>query len=145
MAWIALAESHVMDRLPEGERVALEAAGEADSAPARLPGILSQITSLIRGKVAACDKNRGRMGAPGTIPEECLFVGATLAREALIASQPTPEGVTDPRREEIKQAYAFLDKIASCDVAIADSSGNYPGEPIDTAQALWGGNRRECW
>lgn len=134
-----------MDRLSEDERSAYEAAGEDGSALPRLPGILSQITTLIRGKVAACDKNRGRMGAAGTIPEECVFIGATLAREALVASQPTPEGVTDPRREEIKQAHSFLDKIASCDVAIADDSGNYPGEPIDTSQALWGGNRRECW
>lgn len=145
MAWIALAESHVMDRLSEDERAAYEAAGEEEGATDRLPGILIQITAKFRGAIAACDKNRGRMGPSGTLPEEAIFDAATLARDALAASLPTPEGATELRTKETNQAEEFLKRVASCDIAIADDSGNYPGEPIDTAQALWGGNRRECW
>jgi len=134
-----------MDRLSEDERAALEAAGEESEAPARLPGIILQVVSLVRGKVAACKENRGRMASSGMIPDECLFAATTIAREALIASQPTPEGVTDPRKEEIRQAYLYLEKVASCDVAIADNSGNYPGEPITSPSVLFGGCERHCF
>lgn len=139
MPWITLTEEDVLARLSNDERDALEAAGEEEGAEARLPGIIRQVISLIWGKVAACADNRGRMGSSGTIPEECLFHATTICREALVASQPTPEGVTDPRKEEIRQAHLFLDQVAACKVAIADNSGNFPGEPIDTGISSFGG------
>lgn len=123
----------------------MEAAGEATPNPERADGILRTVTGMIRGKVAACDKNVSRMGPDGTIPEELEFIGYTIARTALIGSQPTREGLTDVRTREIQDAYDYLDSVAACDVAIPDDSGNYPGEPASPTFALYGGNPRECF
>lgn len=140
MPWITITEDDVLDRLSDEERDELESVGEEEGAEERLPGIIRQVIALVRGKVAACTDNRGRMGPAGTIPEECLFHATTICREALVASQPTPEGVSDPRKEEIRQAHLFLGEVASCKVAIADQSGNFPGEPVNLSGSCFGGS-----
>jgi phage gp36-like protein len=140
MPWITITDNDVLARITDDERDSIEEVGESGVSPAkRLPGIIRQVTAMIRGKVAACSDNRGRLGPSGTIPEECLYHACTICRDSLVASQPTPEGVTDPRKEELRQAYAYLNQVASCEVAIADNSGNYPGEPIDPLPPAIGG------
>lgn len=134
-----------MDRISDQEKQVMEAAGEVTPNPERLPGILRTVTALIRGKVAACDKNVSRMGPSGTIPEECEWAGYTIARESLVGTQPTPGGLSDIRTREIQAARDYMDSVATCDVAIPDDSGNYPGQPESPSYALYGGNPRECF
>jgi hypothetical protein len=145
MPWVTLTVSGFLDRISDQEMEVMEAAGEGNPNPERIDGILRQVTAQVRGKVAACDKNVSRMGPAGTIPEECEFAAYTIARHALIASQPTREGMSDMRTREIQDAYDYLDAVAACDVAIPDDSGNYPGQPASPTFALYGGNPKECF
>lgn len=138
MAWIILTEKHILDRFSEDERDSVESAGDQDCTTKRLPGIIDQITAFVRGQVAACSQNIGRMGPPGTIPAECVYHAATLARESLIATQPTLEGVLSNRERELNAANDYFPRVASCDVAIADDSGQYPGEPVSVCAAFGG-------
>lgn len=145
MPWATLTVEGFLDRISDNEKRVMEKAGEVTPNPERIDGILRQVTAQVRGKVAACDKNVSRMGPSGTIPEECEFAAYTIARHALIASQPTREGLSDMRTREIQDAIDYLDAVAACDVAIPDDGGNYPGQPESPSFALYGGNRKECF
>jgi len=126
MSWIALTEAHVLTRLSELEKAAYEDAGESSPPADRLTGILEQVTALVRGKVASCDENLGKLGSAGTIPEECLWAAATIARGSLAASLPLAEGETDPRAEEARKAHQILDQVAACEIRIEDEGGSIP-------------------
>ena len=146
MSWIPITVDDVLDRICDNENDAYEETGEAlPVVRERLPGIIAQVTSHVRGKVAACSKNTGKMGAAGTIPDECLFSAIAIIRHALISTQPTAQGITENREKELEAANKFLDQVASCDVAITDPSGNYPGEPIDTLTPAYGGKKLLCF
>ena len=107
MAWITLTSEHVKDRLAFDELNAIEATGGGDGD--RLTGILAQVTSLVRAKVAACDDNS--IGDAGTIPEECLHAAATLAKHDLRATLPsTGLDESDLRADEYRAAQDFYRK-----------------------------------
>lgn len=125
MSWITLAESHVLDRLSTDERDAIEAAGE-DSSTDKLAGILTQVTALVRGKVATCDENLPKMGADGTIPDELLWAAATIARDSLVASLPVSESDSEERKAEARRANELLDQAARCEMRIEDSNDTIP-------------------
>jgi len=112
---------------------AYEEAGDSSGLTTNLAGILAQVTGLVRGKVAACRDNLGKLGAAGTIPEECVFAAATIARDALVGSLPLSEGATEVRREELRRAHEFLDSVAACKVRV-------DGEEVtEAATGVWGG------
>lgn len=123
MAWITIAESDVLNRLSDGEKTAFELAS-GNSTPSRLAGILSQVTALVRGKVASCKDNRGNMGDTGTIPDELLWAACTIARHSLISNLPTFDEQPDARNRELDQAYKQLDDVASCEFGIASPDGS---------------------
>ncbi|MEM9235193.1 MAG: hypothetical protein AAGB14_00340 [Verrucomicrobiota bacterium] len=137
MSWVTLTESDVLARLSENEKTCYEETGEESPAD-RLTGIILQVTALVRGKVASCDENLGKLGAAGTIPSECLWAAATIARGSLVASLPLEEGETDPRSEELKKAHAILDQVAACELRIEDPSGTIP-EAADSGAGSYGG------
>jgi len=137
VAWITLTSDHVRDRLAFDEINAIEATGGGDGD--RLSGILTQVTSLVRAKVAACDDNS--IGDAGTIPEECLHAAATLAKHDLRATLPSTglEDEGDLRADEYRAAQDFLSEVASCNIGIENpdgesiggrESGCYGGDPI---------------
>lgn len=136
MSWITLTEDHVKARLAADELDVIEATGGGSGD--RLPGIISQVTSLVRAKVAACHKNT--LGESGTIPEECLHAAATIAKHDIRASLPSTgsEDEGDMRKEEYREAINFLRDMASCKIAITtdgvtvegQASGCYGGDPL---------------
>lgn len=136
MSWITLTPAHVKDRLAEDELIAIEATGGGDGD--RLSGIITQVTSLVRAKVATCSDNA--MGSAGTIPEECLHAAATIAKHDLRASLPTTgsEDEGNLRANEYREAMNFLNQVAKCEIGIADDggaiggrdTGNYGGQPL---------------
>lgn len=143
MSWITITADHVLSRLAQGELDAVQETGNTtDSALAtyndKLAGILSQVTSMVRGKVASCRDNLPKLGPDGTIPEECLFAACTIARDALVGSLPLSEGATEVRKEELREAYRLLNSVASCEIRIADATGIIP-EAAESSFASFGG------
>lgn len=138
MSWITLAASHVLDRCSTDERDAIEAAGE-DSSTDKLAGILTQVTALVRGKVATCSENLAKMGEAGTIPDELLWAAATVARESLVASLPVSESDSEERKAEMRRANDLLDQASRCEIRIADSDGEIP-ESEDGGAGEYGGS-----
>jgi hypothetical protein len=135
MSWVTLSSTHVLARLTTDERDAFEAVGE-DSSTDKLAGIIAQVTALVRTKVASCAQNT--MGPAGTIPDGCIYHAVSLCRAGLVASQPTQEGVTDPRAVETREANRFLDQVAKCDVLIEAPDGGFPGETADATPSYGG-------
>lgn len=138
MAWVALAASDILDRCSSLERDNLELAGE-DASTDRLAGIIGQVTSLVRGMVAACDDNLGKIGPDGTIPNELLWAAATIARASLVNSIPIADGETDPRAEELKQANRQLEAVAACKLRIESPDGGLP-ESATAGSGFYGGS-----
>src|SRR5687768_6805535 len=107
MPWIAIAETDVLDRLADEERDSYEEAGEGEGATARLPGIMAQVTNLIRGAIAQNSSNY--LGSDGTLPDAAIYHAATLCRQSLIGTQPTSEGETNPREREERAAWRYIE------------------------------------
>lgn len=135
MSWITLTTDHIKARLAEDELLAIEATGGGTGD--RLTDIITQVTSLVRSKVAACHKN-DELGPSGTIPEECLHSAATLAKHDIRSSLPTTGSADegDLRREEYRSAMDFLNDVASCKIGIETPSGNIGGR----ASGCYGGD-----
>jgi hypothetical protein len=124
MSWISLTSAHIKARLAEEELDAIEDTGGGDGD--RLTGIIDQVTSLVRAQVAACHKNI--LGPAGTIPEECLHAAATIAKHDIRASLPST-GVDDSdlRKDEYRDATAFLKSVAQCEIGIENDGGGIAG------------------
>ena len=129
MSWVTLSSVHVLARLTTDERDAFEAVGEAASTD-KLGGIIAQVTALVRSKVMSFSANTA--GADGTIPMGALYHAVSLCRAALVAAQPTMEGSTDPRAEETRQAYLYLDQVAKGEVLVtlSEATGVCGGESL---------------
>ena len=123
MSWVTLSTAHVLARLTTDERDAFEAVGETASTD-KLGGIIEQVTALVRSKVASFSGNTP--GEDGTIPPGALYHAVSLCRAALVAAQPTMEGSTDPRAEETRQAYLYLDQVAKGEVLVTSPEGVFP-------------------
>lgn len=139
MSWITLNEDHLKARLARGELEAYQDAADQDGEGVnQVEGILTQVTSLVRGKVASNQENLGKLGPAGTIPDECLHAACTIARDSLVASLPISSGDTETRKEELKMAHKFLDQVADGKVRIEDAAGTIP--EASTNAASYGGS-----
>lgn len=127
MSWIAPTVAHLKARLSKDEMDSyVDADGQAAGGIDVISGIIEQVTAMVRGKVASCRDNLGKLGVAGTIPEECLFAACTIARDALVGSLPLSEGSTELRREELRKAHDFLSAVAKGEVRIENPAGNIP-------------------
>lgn len=135
--WLALEESHVLSRLSTEELDQYEASGE-QSPSGKLSGIIDQVTSRVRGRVAACDANLIKMGPDGTIPSELLWAASTIARNSLAAVLPTRLGEDKIREDETRRAEKDLDDASSCKLRIAGPDGTIPETQVDSG-GVYGG------
>ena len=133
MAWVTLTTDHVKSRLAEDEIYAIEETGGGDGA--RLTGIISQVTALVRAKVAGCENNT--LGDAGTIPEEALHAACAIARHNLSTTVSSAMGEEEAkaRLTEYRDAMTFLTDIAECKIKIT----NADGEVVEQATGLYGG------
>ena len=140
MAWLALTEDHIKARISVDELDAyLEAGKQLENGVEPVAAIIDQVTTMVRSYVASNADNLPKMGAAGTIPDECLLAAATIARGSLIGSLPLSEGATEIRKEELRNAHSYLKSVASGDIRISDMSSDYPEEP-SAANASYGGS-----
>lgn len=119
MSWITFTAEHVRARctsreIETYEAIAAVSQDNPDGSPApdgsRIDSIVEQVCNRFRGAIRS-NPQVTAMGATGTLPDFCIFDAATLAKSALIALNPVPEGMTDPRREEIRSAEKMLESL----------------------------------
>ena len=117
MAWITLTEANIKDRLSANEIESWDDAGQdVGSEVSRIPGIITQVTSLVRGRVATCRDSQ--LGLAGLIPEELLWSAATIAKNMILNSIPTGVEIAQERSDENRRAHEMLDQAADCKLSI---------------------------
>jgi hypothetical protein len=118
MAWIALTEADITSRLSVNELETWDDAGQDEgSEVSRIPGIITQVTGLVRGRVSACRDNQ--LSTAGLIPEELLWAAATIAKYMMLNSIPAiADSSQDERKEENRRAHDMLDQAAKCELLI---------------------------
>lgn len=137
MPWVKFTADHIRDRVSDDEVDVCERIGSSDEGGSKIDRIVSQITSLVRGKCLA-NADIEFVGPDGTIPDFCVFHAATMGMNALLGLPPVAEGMTDPRREAQRDAVKFLDGLKdmakaafdAAPVSLATSSASYGGEPL---------------
>lgn len=115
MAWTTLNESQLEDLLSGAEKAALKAflaSGQENP----VPGILARVAGLVRGKIAANDKNT--LGEGDTLPATLLDSALVIARHRLLNRLPMPALLTEGRRNEYRDAMKILDDVASGGMAV---------------------------
>ena len=140
MPWVTFSDTDVKARLAvrELETYQETATAEDDDTPGvedRLPIIVSQILGQFRGHIRA-NPQVTELGPDGTLPDFCIGPAAVLARLALIGMNPVQEGMTDPRRDEYRDAAKLLESLRSINpqaFAITDPVGA-------SASASYGGS-----
>jgi len=117
MAWIQLTENDIRSRLSANEIESWNDAGQdAGAEVSRIPGIITQVTSLVRGRVATCRDSQ--LGLAGLIPEELLWSAATIAKNMILNSIPTGVEIAQERSDENRRAHEMLDQAADCKLSI---------------------------
>jgi hypothetical protein len=141
MPWVTFTADHVRARLAARELevyqdTATEDAG--DTPEQRLDSIVSQVCDQFRGAIRMNPRVTA-IGAAGTLPDFCIAHAAVVARVALVGMNPVPEGMTDPRRDEYREAMKFLERLKDAPASLFDetagsapssSGGSYGGSPL---------------
>ena len=146
MPWAAFTVDHVRARLAARELEVYEetarleypeGGGETEvpaDSPDRLSQIVAQVCNQFRGAIRA-NPLASTMGPAGTLPDFCIAHAAVVARVALLGMNPVPEGMTDPRRDEYREAMKFLEGLKSAPASLfAEEPPSSPGAPC------YGGN-----
>jgi hypothetical protein len=119
MAWNSLNSDDLLSALTQPER---DLFGTGDSGPGsgdRLDSIVLWVVDMVRGKVAACAKNRDAMGPNGTIPAELYGDAVAIARFQLLTSFPAGKMfLDDARMRAYTDALKHLDDAAACTLAV---------------------------
>lgn len=140
MPWVTFSTGHVRARLAARElEVYQDTAVEdsAETAEQRLESIVAQVCDQFRGAIRM-NPLVTAIGPAGTLPDFCIAHAAVVARVALVGMNPVPEGMTDPRRDEYREAMRFLGGLKDAPAALFDETagssasggGSYGGRPM---------------
>lgn len=109
MAWITLTASHLLARLTESERAAMDEKDLADGQTSPVTAILSAVAGKVRRAVA---KGGGALDAvAATIPDELLDAAISIARYRLCCRFPAAL-LNEDRRKEYDNAEMELRDVA---------------------------------
>lgn len=146
MPWVTFTADDVKARLAARElevyeetarREYPEEGGEAEvppDGPDRLEQIVRQVLGQFRGAIQA-NPFVATQGPEGTLPEACIAYAAVVARVALVGMNPVPEGMTDPRMEEYREAMRFLRDLRTAPASMFEDAG-----PTAAGGSSFGGN-----
>lgn len=115
MSWITITDADLLRVLAGPELEGYRAAALATAQPDPVAETIAEVTQLIRGKVAACERNR--LGAGNTIPQE-LKVAALDILAVRIPMRAAGTNPTNSRKEAMEAAMKLLDDTAACKFAI---------------------------
>jgi hypothetical protein len=137
VSWITFTAADVKARLSARELAAYEeTAAEGDEeAIDRMQVVVDQVLASFRGSIRA-NPNVTAMGEAGTLPDFCILHAAVLARHGLIGLNPVPEGMTDPRRDEVREANTFLKDLRTMS---SQAFGEDPPTTTASSSASYGG------
>jgi len=124
MPWITLVEDDLKSGLTGPELTAVKTAALAAGQPAVVAEILTQVTTEVRGRVAACARNV--LGEAGTIPDECKSAAVDVAVYRICKRLPGKAVLTQERIDANNNAIEFLRDVARCDVAIVPPATEAP-------------------
>lgn len=125
--WVALQALDLLSGLtsPEYNAVRTAAIGGGQTGDSIVAEILGQVTTEVRGRVAACPKNP--LGLAGTIPDECKAAAVDLAIYRICKRIPGKAVLTQERTDANSQAISFLRDVAACSVALVPPVDIAPG------------------
>lgn len=125
--WITLQAADLLSGLtsPEYNAVRTAAIAGGQTGDSIVAEILSQVTTEVRGRVAACAKNT--LGEAGTIPDECKAAAVDVAIFRICKRIPGKAVLTQERIDANSQALAFLRDVADCGVALVPPTTAAPG------------------
>lgn len=113
-AWIPITEADILTALTAQER-SIFGTGAAGNTPTdRVPGILEDVTALVRSYIASCDRNV--MAADtATIPRMAMHHALAIARWRILTALPkyVPG---EARKEEYERAISFFEEMAKCKI-----------------------------
>jgi hypothetical protein len=119
MGWNSLNADDLKSALTQPEIDLFEQGASESSSPARLDDIVGWVVDQVRGKVAACAKNRDAMGPNGSIPAELYGDAIAIARFQLLTSFPAGKMfIDDARMRAYTDALKHLDDAAACTLAV---------------------------
>jgi phage gp36-like protein len=113
-AWVAITEDDLKTALTVKEREIFGMGVGGDTPTDRVPGILSDVTALVRSYIASCERNV--MDVDSTlIPRMALHHALAIARWRVLTALPkyVPG---DARKEEYERAIAFCEELAKCKI-----------------------------
>jgi hypothetical protein len=117
--WNALNADDLLSAVTGPERKLF---GTGDAAPGtgdRLDAQVGWVVDQVRGKVAACAKNRDAMGPNGTIPSELYGDAIAILRYQFLNSFPAGKMFLDEgRTRAYTDALKHLDDAAACTLAV---------------------------
>ena len=140
MSWITLTPNDLTERLTAPEYSAIKTAATG-SFGNPVPDVLAGVVAEVRGRVAACARNR--LGPEGTIPEELRATALAIARWRVLSRLPGVGSLQDDaRRHEYQDALALLGDVAACRFAIVQPAETADGETGGAAAELAVSSRR---
>ena len=122
MSWITFSVDDIKSRLSARELLVYEETSRVeydelsgqnlvpDGTPERIVAIHSQTLGQFRGAIRS-NPRVASLGPDGTLPDFCIAWASIIARVGLIALNPIQEGVTDPRRDEYRDAVKGLESL----------------------------------
>lgn len=113
MAWRALTETDIKTRLSGPELAAFRAVALATGQTDPVAAVITQVTDLVRGYIAACPSNR--LGEEGTIPTK--LIGPSVDMMVIEIQSRAAGKVIDPdgnRKEANRTAMSILRDVAAC-------------------------------
>lgn len=113
-AWIPITEDDLKNALTVKERDIFGMAVSGDTPTDRVPGILSDVTALVRSYIASCERNVMDVDA-SLIPRMAMHHALAIARWRVLTTLPkyVPG---DARKEEYERAMTFFEEMAKCKV-----------------------------
>lgn len=117
MAWRAITESDVLQRISGDELSALRASALADGQEDPVAEHIAQVTDLVRGYISACASNS--LGPDGTLPERLIRAACDiLVVDISTRSAGILIDLSETRKDARDAAVRLLEQVAACRYAI---------------------------
>lgn len=136
MSWQTLTEDGLEDYLAAPELAALKAflsSGQTNP----IPGLITAVVGLVRGRVAANRNNT--LGTGETVPATLLDPAYVIIRHRLLGRLPQRNLLTPSRQKDYDDAVRLLADVAAGDMAVEDpetpTTETTPGPGIEVASS----------
>jgi len=125
MAWRAILEADVLTQISSDELEALRAAALGDGQADPLQPSINQVTSEVRGYVAACARNELHDTA-SYVPPSLIRAACVMVVVEIIGRVPGYD-VDEGRQKRYDQAVSLMRDVAACRYAIEDPDSGAAG------------------